>query len=441
MKRRYHFIWAIMVVVIMQVLVLALIPPPPANQYLGIYDTSLTQYNESMCRDCHSSGVPDRHHLLVQSGKFGCIDCHPKIVGSENQSILIDRNCIDCHSGTPFYANSNISIDRPHHNTTYAQNRDCKACHGSYVDNYNDGHYVPTYPTSLMTPLTGYRMFDEASGRYLGGCFACHQNNESTMPKIYSNGEVHHKALLGLKNTTVSYCSWCHPVHGGLLNIRTCEDCHSVRSLHNIQYDYNNTDGMLGSGHIGNDWDCNGCHASANTASDNLYGSIVPDVFSITPNKLKAYETTQLDIMGTNFVQDSYSTMVRVDGVNYTPATITDSQIVVTIPPLNAGVHEINIIKGDSQSKLSALTVVQPANIQTVKFAKGTMTIDGTGFGAQPELFENLGIFVQHNKVIYRADGIISWNDNNIVAKSAKLSKGDILTINTLNGNVSTIIK
>lgn len=33
----------------------ALVPPPPANQLLGIYDTTVNNFNETICRGCHTS--------------------------------------------------------------------------------------------------------------------------------------------------------------------------------------------------------------------------------------------------------------------------------------------------------------------------------------------------------------------------------------------------
>jgi hypothetical protein len=48
----------------------ALVPPPPANQLLGIYDTTVNNFNETICRGCHTSGLPDRHHILTGPPTF-----------------------------------------------------------------------------------------------------------------------------------------------------------------------------------------------------------------------------------------------------------------------------------------------------------------------------------------------------------------------------------
>ena len=43
---------------------LAAVPPPPVNQQIGVPDTILNALSEADCRVCHSSGLPDRHHVL-----------------------------------------------------------------------------------------------------------------------------------------------------------------------------------------------------------------------------------------------------------------------------------------------------------------------------------------------------------------------------------------
>lgn len=55
------------------------------------------------CRHCHGS-VVDKHHLLVQSGQYECMDCHPVITNPDgSQSISIIRDCKTCHT-TPHHA-------------------------------------------------------------------------------------------------------------------------------------------------------------------------------------------------------------------------------------------------------------------------------------------------------------------------------------------------
>ncbi len=453
----------------------AVVPPPPVNQNIGIYDTSVNQFQEPMCRACHNStylgGVPTRHHNLVANNvinpmtnqTFQCTDCHPVVSGSNGQSVLIDRNCIMCHNGSAFYANPNLKPGRPHHNTTYAQVRNCKFCHGGFVDSYNDGHYIPAYNESIITPSITDKVYSATSGRHWGGCLACHQQNLSFVPNIMGpvaniglgisddNNNTHHLELIGV--TQGSDCSWCHrsipPPNGinSFFDIRACEDCHSVATIHNIQYNYTATNGQLGYGHIGNNWDCNGCHAFWDAGSQPFAGAIVPDIFGITPSVLTAGQATSITISGTNFVQDAYTTNVVVDGTNYTPSSITNSQIAVNVPPLRAGVHNINIVKSgsasDSPSKLLALTVVGKVTIASANLRSGVITITGMGFGNRPTKDAQQYVTIAHGGNIYYSQGIIKWSNSQIKVKAGSTiaRTGDLVTVTTATGGASAKIR
>lgn len=477
-------------------LAIAVVPPPPANQMEGIYDTSVVNFNESLCRDCHDSGVPDRHHQLVPGGEWGCMDCHP-VVTDGGYSVLRERNCVMCHNGTAFYANpAAVNISRPHHvNHPDAAARNCSACHGSYVADYDDGHYVPSYGTSMVTPLASYIVYNGTSDRYWGGCFACHQNSSSASPLILTNHDTHHYATGGQRggeidhqgdNTPGRECNWCHVINvssgrpleittwlgidlgrevmelrnstllgiGDTLNGTGCQKCHSVASIHNIQYDYTNTSGQLGYGHIGDNWDCNGCHASWDAGAAPMQGAIIPSVTSITPGKLTTGVDAVVTIVGSNFLSGNgvYTSVISVDGSRLTPSSITDSQIVVTVPGLAAGVHTIQVVKTgdvtDKMSKLSTLVVVTPVDVASASLVKEEITITGTGFGAQPTLeFTDLGVFIdttvgKNKKMVtttIKAD-IVSWTDSEIVVTAEDVSVGEKLTVKALSGEDSATI-
>lgn len=456
MKKR-NILISVVVFLAIAVTAMANIPPPPANQNIGVYDTSVNQFQEPMCRACHNStylgGVPTRHHNLVASGQFSCMNCHPVVSGPNGQSVLIDRNCINCHNGSAFYANPSLVAGRPHHNTTFAQGRNCKLCHGGYVDNYNDGHYIPTYNESVVTPSSEFKVYNATSGRYWGGCVACHRQNLSVVPNIMgilaNNGVIvndlnntHHLELVGV--TQGLDCGWCHR-GTNYLGIRSCEDCHSVGTIHNIEDNYAVNNGNLGFGHIGNNWDCNGCHAFWDAGTENPFlGPIVPDVSSITPLVLATGQATTLTIVGTNFVQNNYTVKVVVNGTSYTPSSVTNSQIVADIPALSAGVYNINIVKsgigGDSPSKLSVLTVVSKVIIKSAKLRSGTITITGTGFGVRPVQNAQQYVTIAHAGNIYYSDSITSWTDTEIVAKSSTAAAKDLLTVTMPTGSATAKI-
>ena len=221
-------------------------PSPPLNitlnQSIGLYDTRVDKYPESLCRNCHNStGVLTRHHNLVDGIQinptnglpFSCSDCHPNIIVNGSQQQLHDSNCINCHNGTAFWGNTlgaQVNITRPHHiNTSYdsanigepAQTRQCNVCHGSFVANYNDSHYIPSYKTSFMiTPYADFKAYNATSGKYWGGCYACHQNSSSVSPVIMTQQDTHHGAISGWGRddgighqtdaTPGRVCTWCH---------------------------------------------------------------------------------------------------------------------------------------------------------------------------------------------------------------------------------------
>lgn len=444
----------------------ALVPPPPANQLIGIYDTSTNNFNESLCRNCHNTtfqgGVPTRHHDLINPEQkinpmtgivYDCLDCHVTTLTPDGYTLLTFRNCIDCHNGTAFYANSlgaNVSVPRPHHNTTLAQTRECgntTGCHGSIIDNVNDSHYIPQYNTSNVTPDTSYKAYNASSGRYWGGCEACHNGSTAISPKVNNNSDTHHNALIGvtygmppLSGGVSGGCLWCHTNTGTTLSMRRCEECHSVKTVHNIQYNYTATKGQLGFGHIGTNWDCNGCHAWYNYAAFAPFeGAIPPDMSSVTPSVLLADgQSTVVTIGGSNLLQDPFQTTVTVGGNKLTTTSITESQIVATVPPLTAGDHVIQVAKAGKVSRMSTLTVVTPVSIMSAKIESGTLTIVGTGLGTMPATNARNYAVVEHNGVMYIADSITSWTNSQIVAKSSIAVSGDKVIVIVPTGGSAT---
>ncbi len=539
-------------------------PPPPVGQNLGLYDTSIdflvtNATDQGVCRQCHQTsgtnisggynntvgGVPTRHHSMVQRGvinpmtnaPFACTDCHPSTPGVGN-GILLDRSCLDCHNGTSFSLGNSLgghvgNFSRPHHIITNytevvgfgnpAANRTCKTCHGSFVDNYNDGHYKPSYATdSFITPYATFKItnFSQPDGlggnKTWGGCQSCHVDNPAATPlPIGENHHNHHKEILGfgLDPSGVSFggttpfqnastpfvnvankCAVCHVIDytnstgngntfalfltrdvanptapGGIetlidaaevrnstieqgspalepgtvnitINGTGCEKCHGVPSLHNIQNQYVQN-GPQGKGHINNNSDCSGCHDSWLPVNDFVPGALIPTVNSVNPSVIAAGTATTLTVTGTNFVNDAYTSVVTIDGVSYTPSSITDSQIVVSIPALSAGAHQLQLVKGgDKLSKLSVLTVVPATTITSAKLSKGIITITGTGFGVRPANAQYY-VSVKHagNQII--STSVTAWSNTQIKAKNSGAAIGDVVTVMTADsGEVITTI-
>ncbi len=528
-------------------------PPPPVPQNLGMPDTTINDLvtnatDQSACRVCHQTsgtnisggynntigGVPTRHHNMLPEGiinpmtnaPFGCQDCHPSIPGIGN-GILLDRSCLDCHNGTAFWADTTLgahvgNFSRPHHvNTSYddanigtpAANRTCNFCHGSFVNNYNDGHYKPSYATDFMiTPFATFKAtnFSQPDGlggnKTWGGCHACH---EAPLPFPYncyvvtvtcvvirSNIETHHTGIFGFggdpmppthvdQNATPgAACSWCHVIDStnstgrgntfplefnttnpftgenlinamevrnstiesidvfepGTANITIngtgCEKCHGVSSIHNIQFNYSQN-GPQGLGHINNNSDCSGCHDSWLPADTWVPGALIPTLDSVSPSVIAVGVPTTLTITGSNFVNPdgNYTSMVTVDGVTYTPTSLTATQIVVNIPALTAGVHQLQLVKGrDTLSKLWVLTVAPNPTITSASLKKGVLTITGSGFGAMPVTTPQYYVSVKDtsgNQIV--STSVLSWSDTQIKIRNSAAYSGGKVTVLTAN--------
>lgn len=218
---------------------IAAIPAPPVNQNLGLPDTRMPNVSANLCKGCHP-GASDIHHFMVSGGpgsnfvsttNLGCLDCHPII----NGQLTISRNCHDCHDGTAWSLNPNINMTvirgapgRPHHNSTknsasnaaikvayIAIYRHCKTCHGDgYLDNYDDGHYVPNYSTSMVTPLADFKINSTiGNGKEWGGCAACHDAGLDASSGVYANNnhDTHHYETTSMLGRQCNYCHVANP--------------------------------------------------------------------------------------------------------------------------------------------------------------------------------------------------------------------------------------
>ncbi len=445
MKKK-NILMSVIAILAIVTIAIAAVPPPPANQLIGFYDTSINLLTATTCHgaSCHGTDdtvIANRHHMLVPN-EWNCQNCHVTTPG-QGQGILVERDCIQCHNGTAWRGGSTgLNIGRPHHNTTAAQTRQCgntTGCHGSFVDNYDDTHYVPLYSVSLITPNATYNKYNATSGRYWGGCWGCHLKNTSADPVIQSNGLTHHTAL-NISTDRPQQCLWCHGAPS-VLGIRYCEQCHSVKTVHNIQYNYV-SNGPLGYGHINNNWDCWGCHAFWDAGADNPFaGPVVPDLTTMSPNKVTAGVATNMVITGTNFVQDTYLTTVSIDGVSYTPGRIQNSQIAISIPALAAGVHDVKLVKGGGvMSQTVGLIAIPPVSITSAELGSGVMTLVGKGFGTKPGSDAQNYVIVEHNGVMYQADSITGWSDEQIVATSSVAASGDKVTVLVSAGGLASAL-
>jgi len=132
------------------------VSPPPVDQRMGVMTLCSPILQKTIAEDVMHWSTWGASHL-VPTGEYGCTNCHPVL--PNGSGITLIRDCIQCHD-TTF---NGIVIRRPHHETQAATEGHCKTCHGSLVDNYDDGHFIPTYAPSIMTPDTKFKVINQTS--------------------------------------------------------------------------------------------------------------------------------------------------------------------------------------------------------------------------------------------------------------------------------------
>jgi hypothetical protein len=435
------------------------VPAPPVNQDIGMVDVALGDLTESECRICHDSGVPDRHHLLYGSPippgslvpypdadgdgnpdtVYACLNCH-------DQNFTVVRDCLACHTGAS-----------PHHTTPDATNRNCVACHGDLVDNYDDGHYIPSYAPSLVTPARsgGAGLPLNSRGNGAGACNYCHDDDGLPTPVILTNQALHH-------GTGLSTCSWCHDFAIPFAEqIRVCEDCHGPDSLHNIQADSPKVPtGTIvvggedaGYGHVGRDAgpsesDCWGCHGFAMSFAP-WSGPVTPTVYGSDRAAIDAGTDTSVTLTGSAFTNiagdtlfESAVALTAADGssVTLTPDSIGEGDLTVTIPgDTTPGNYSLQAVKTDAASNPAVISVKPQVTI-TGATGKKTVTITGSGFGGFAA-GSGTSVITIKNKGKKKASppeeaGIISWSDTKIEAEFRSRPKE--VTVNSVFGSATS---
>jgi hypothetical protein len=477
--------------------------PPPVRQELGRPDNAFNDLVTADCRFCHENPDqfpvedetnPNRHHLLVDTqvrngtcsqtpaiqcqnsgecpvdefcingsdapfpplpgGVYECFSCHEAVCGAAC-TFIVQRNCMACHIQNP------VSEYTVHHRTdrgqgTLPQGPDCQFCHGSLVDNRDDGHEIPTYTPTNETPKRsgGTGLPFNSRGNGAGACNYCHDSGTSIEGIIVEiNQSAHHNRGYGFDDTK---CDWCHdfnlPFEG---QIRICENCHGFNTLHSIQAD-SDGDGVISAGieqpfygHIGNPDDCWGCHGYGPPAPSTNTSAVVPVVSTTSSSVITEGTAETVDITGsafTNLDQQGEEILSDVlleseDGstnITLTPDVISQDTITVTIPDtLPAGNYKVKAVKQDKFSNPKVISIKPAVTITNVNCDKrrGILTITGTGFRDKPE-GTDFYINVEMNGQIV---DLISWRSDQIkvpVSSCRKKSLGDI-TIHTLFGTAT----
>jgi hypothetical protein len=432
---------------------------PPVNQDLGMRDVSFNALEEAECRVCHVSGVLERHHGLYHSvvpslsiapypqyntvdpvtgqERYNCMSCH-------SDTFILERDCAVCHNKAS-----------PHHQNALADAGDCVACHGDLIDNMGDGHYIPTYAPSLVTPTRsmgdGMPLNSRANGS--GACNYCHNDDGLAPPTILDNHDLHHG--INLYNFGAR-CGWCHDF--GLPfdeQIRVCENCHGPDSLHNIQADSPNPGNIgvivvggedAGYGHVGRDAgpgdsDCWGCHAFAMASAPGT-GPIIPTVYGSDSAVIGAGADTAVMLTGTSFtnvtegvtyVSDAELTAGDGSSVILAPDTVDLGALVLTIPGDTApGNYDLRVVKEDFASNPTVISIVPQVAI-TKATGNGRVTIVGKGFGGYAA---GSGTTVTGTTSAGTVEAtIVSWSDTRIKAEFDE--RPDDVTVSSVFGSVT----
>jgi hypothetical protein len=405
----------------------------------------------------------------VNDTTYECLNCHTVSIVGGIIEMIVWRDCNECHVQIPGEA----SI---HHLTQTAQGTDsplgdpdvgdCTPCHGDLVDDIGDGHTIPTYDPSLVTPSTSGGDGEPLNsyGNYAGACDYCH--DQDTMPPtapidIFANDDTHHNTGVFMDEVGVfdqGKCLWCHLVNPPVvdaLNIRTCEGCHGYESLHNVQADSPDPDNLgvidvgaetAGYGHIGNNDDCWGCHGFDQSTAPGS-GPVVPFISSSDVLSMPAGTDTAVTLSGSAFTNTYFGIMTWTSNVvltaadgattELTPDSIGQSSLTVTIPGTTAtGNYDMRVVKnGTEESNPIVISVTPELKITQVKCMKrrGRLTIMGSGFGEKPEGTDAyMNVEVNGETV-----DVISWKDSRIKASISSCSSVENVTVNALYGSAS----
>jgi hypothetical protein len=235
--------------------------------------------------------------------------------------------------------------------------------------------------------------------------------------------------------------------------MRACETCHGIPSLHNIQVD-SQPDGSIDPGaedayygHIGNNTDCNGCHGFS-VASAPQSGPVIPNITSADDLTVTAGTDTTVTLTGTAFTNTVMGGTIELissveltasDGSTtlLTPDSVTESEIVVTLPgSLSVGNYDLRVVKGPKSSNQVVVSVTPAVAITDTACnkKKGVLTITGSGFSEKPEGTDAyISVEVNGNPA-----ELISWSDSQIRASVSRCSNKDTITVNALYGSASS---
>jgi hypothetical protein len=393
----------------------------------------------------------DSNNDGINDTLYDCLNCHALVWDPVSMSFVLEafRDCNLCH----------IQIageGSVHHLLPVAQGTDsplgnpdvgdCTPCHGTLVDDIGDGHQIPTYNPSLVTPLPsgGDGQPLNSRGNGAGACNYCHDSGADTITgvQVFTNAETHHNTGVFQSETGVvdyDVCQWCHNMSlPDELVIRTCEGCHGFEALHNIQLDSNGDDiidpgsEMVGYGHIGNNDDCWGCHGFLQAIAPGT-GPVTPFISSSNVLSMTTGTDTVVILSGVAFTN-------HISGFELTSNVVLiaadSSSVTLTPDSITSRNYSVRAVKGTAESNPVVISVTPEVTMadSSCNRKRGVLTINGAGFGKKIEGTDDyINVQVDGQSV-----EIISWSDTQIKASVSSCSKRSTITVNALYGSASS---
>lgn len=468
----------------------AAVPAPPTNQTIGVNDGVFNDLLEADCRFCHENPdqfpvedktITARHHLLnntvipnstdapygIPGEDYVCTSCHALNSSSGAIRFLVETDCLVCHIQASFFE---LTV---HHRTDLAmgnlpQGPDCKACHGSLVDNMEDGHTIPTYDPSSETPLPsgGIELPLNGEGNGAGACDYCHSTGtgDPTTPGIdaftgvlvYSSEDTHHETgFWGGVGAHGFVCSWCHNFNlPENEQIRVCENCHGLDSLHSIAVDADGSGEVIigaepaGYSHVGHDDDCSGCHGYTTASVVPGSGQVTPYITSSDVSIILTGVETLITLTGSAFTNLEGSTQwtssltLTAEDCSVTeliPQMISAETLTVLIPEtVSVGIYTLRAVKGGSASNPVVISIIPRVAITSMSCneVEGILTITGSGFSDAPPDGAGEYLNVELSGLPLET---ISWTDAEILASVSNCRGEETVNVNALYGSASSI--
>jgi hypothetical protein len=419
----------------------SLVTPWPSGKNFGRCDETCDV--DALSGTCSVAGTPCTEDAdcidpetcvgVTSSCSVGGEDCtaDATICGGSDTQCVIDANCtiagevcnLDLDGGGGGMANARGT-----------EQGNCNYCHDSTS-------------TDTCDALTGFCVIATST--------ACEKDADCNGPILINHDTHHFTGATGLVPLGAS-CGLCHPSRTPThttADIRGCERCHGFPSLHNIQVDSQPDGDIIPNGedpyfgHIGSNTDCNGCHGFT-VASAPGTGPVVPFIDSADDLTVTTGADATITLTGvalTNLI-DTGSELIELasaveltasDGsvTSFTPDSVTQTEMVVTLSGLSAGNYDLRAVKGPNASNPVAVAVTDDVTMtdSSCNRKKGTLTIDGSGFGTKPEGTDNyINVQVDGQTV-----DITSWSDTQITASVSSCSNKATVTVNALYGSAS----